>query len=150
MNLDLNKLYDFPLFILVCLIMFCNGIRAHDINKRPTIVKIKISNYTGNHRIPHEIEINDYSTIDEIESGIAKLRLLAYTPNLKANTGMFEVRLFTKEGKTVRELDIIHTTYDGVIIRGTDESGIVIDKYYKNDKLEMLILQLFLDKKDQN
>lgn len=133
-------------FILVCLTLSCNRgtVGEQDISK------IKITNYTGNHRIPHEIEITDFSTIDEIESGIDNLRLLAYTPNLRANTGMFELRLLTKEGKTARELDIIYTTYDGVIIRGTDESGIVIDKYYKNDKLEMLILQLFLDKKDQN
>src|ERR1700761_7091477 len=86
MNLHLNKLGLVPHFILVCLIMSCNGIRANGINERPTIVKIKISNYTGNHRIPHEIEITDFSTIDEIESGIDNLRLLAFTPNLRANT----------------------------------------------------------------
>jgi hypothetical protein len=48
-----------------------------------------------------------------------------------------------KTNKAYLNFMIYYSRYNGVLIVGSGKMGIIINRYYKNDKLEQLILRLF-------
>jgi hypothetical protein len=130
--------------LIICfLATSCTSLPSKDSVKSEDIVGIKIFNDTYNRNIPVKIELNDRPTIEQVIREINNIQPIKDTPNLKANLGNYDMQLNYKDGSKIHFF-IVYTTYDGVIIQGSD--GIVMNKYYKNNKLEMLILSLFLDR----
>jgi len=103
------------------------------------VIKIEILNKTPNEYIAPKIIFSDADTVGKIIDEINSLKT-ASPANVKANMGYYDMTIYLKDKKSAT-FSIIYSVYDGVVILGSD--GLTMNKYYKNDKLESLVLWLF-------
>ena len=131
--------------LLAMMSLSCATPNTKDSIDSKDVASIEIQNQTNNLNIPNKIVLNDHSSIASIVTEVNRLTpIISYTPNLKANTGLYSM-LIRFNDHSYKHFDINYTIYDGVIIQGND--GLLMNKYYKNNQLEILVLSLFIERK---
>jgi hypothetical protein len=103
---------------------------------------IEIKNGTNNRNIPNKIILTDRMQIDWLVREINSMEPLSSDVGVKANFGDYDMRIKTQDGSE-RVFFVIYTTYNGIVIQGYNKLGTAMDQFYKNDKLEMVILKIF-------
>src|SRR5580704_12355923 len=124
-------------FLSSLFLISCSGRQIQDNINSKDIIRIEIINETNNRNIPDKIELIESPAIKSVVNEINNIHAAGNNPILKANFGYYSMQLQFKN-KSYKRFDIIYTTYDGVIIQGSD--GIFMNKSFKNDNLELLIL----------
>jgi hypothetical protein len=123
------------------LLFACDNSNSQDLIDSKDVTKIEIENAINKQYIAHDLVFSNPDTISRIINEVNNLKEIG-SVNLKASWGYFDMRIWFKNHR-FRRFMINYTTYDGVVILGPDKEGIVMDRYYKNDKLELLVLWLF-------
>ena len=127
-------------FLIALLLCDCNHKVADYTMNGSDISRIELINRTPNKLIPDRIILTDPLSISGVVTEINHLEPID-EPNVKANVGLYEMEVVFKD-KSWKRYDVIYTRYDGVVVNGS--GGFLMNKYYKNDRLEMLILSLFI------
>ncbi|HLY71359.1 MAG TPA: hypothetical protein VKR53_16610 [Puia sp.] len=104
------------------------------------IVNVEVVNYSKNDNIIDKYKITDNAEISKIEVELNRLKQMSDTPNLRASLGYIDLILNYKNNSH-KQYEIIYTIYDGVIIQGSS-NGYLMDRSFKNNKLEMLVVHL--------
>ena len=99
------------------------------------IESVMIFNKTNNKYIAEKVEITEPAKISRICSELNSLKEVPRA-TINTNFGFYELEANLADDSKYN-ISIIYTVYDGVVIR--DERG----KYYKNDQLESVVLNLF-------
>jgi hypothetical protein len=128
--------------IIVFLFSGCINTGIHGTISSKDVNRIEIRNGTDNRYIPDNITITSRLQIDWLIWEVNRMTLLDSEVDVRNNFGEYDMKIKMKNN-TEKELFVIYTTYDGVIINGYNKSGTAIDQYYKNDDLERAILHLF-------
>ena len=105
---------------------------------------IEIGNKTNNHLISINLILTDSNSILGIVREINNLQSVDPV-SVKSNFGYFDLYLHMKD-KSISHWMVFYTTYNGVIILGSDSREILMNQYYKNDNLELVILSIFIQK----
>jgi hypothetical protein len=105
------------------------------------ISKIKITdrtlvNYYRNGRKNKDTVITDSNKVEEFQTQLNSMKAIE-TVEVKSNFGFFEINIFFSNN-TKRDLGLIYTKYDGIIIYDYNTN-----KEYKNNDLEALIAPYF-------
>jgi len=108
------------------------------------VKKIEIDGVPIGHYALEKISVTDRVQIDSIVIEINRMRPLDTFLSLKNNFGEYTMDIELKNG-SIKRFMITYTKYSGVVIQGNRKWGMTLDKYYKNDGLEMLISRLFLN-----
>jgi hypothetical protein len=103
---------------------------------------IEIWNRTDNHYIAKQISVTDRLQIDRLIREVNRMTLLDSEVNVRISFGGYDMKI-EMNNNTEKDLFVIYSTYNGVVIQGYNDSGTAMNKYYKNDDLERTILHLF-------
>jgi hypothetical protein len=128
--------------MIVILLASCINIDMQQIISSKDVKRIEIRNGTNNHNIVNKISVTDRSQIDWILKEVNRMTLLGSDVDIKNNFGVYEMRIEMNDNSE-KKFFVIYTTYNGVVIQGSNKSGTVMDQFYKNDDLERAILRLF-------
>jgi hypothetical protein len=106
------------------------------------VKRIEIWNRTDNHNIAKQITVTDRLQIDRLIREVNRMALVDSEVNVRISFGGYDMKI-EMNNNTEKDLFVVYSTYNGVIIQGYNESGTEMNKYYKNDDLERTILHLF-------
>jgi hypothetical protein len=106
------------------------------------VKRIEIWNRTDNHNIAKQITVTDRLQIDRLIREVNRMTLVDSEVNVRISFGGYDMKI-EMNNNTEKDLFVVYSTYNGVIIQGYNESGTAMNKYYKNDDLERTILHLF-------
>jgi len=127
-------------FATIFLVVSCST-NYQQIIKGAEVKKIQIEGSTIGQKVSDKISVTDRIQIDLIVGEINRMNLLDSTVDVKDNFGEYDLKIELKDG-SIKNFLIIYTTYNGVIILGSNSWGTFMNKYYKNDRLELLVLRL--------
>jgi hypothetical protein len=124
------------ILMIGCISSYQQRIKIEDVKK------IEIDGVPIGHNVLEKISLTDSAHIDSIVTEINRMRPLDTFVSLKNNFGEYTMDIELKNG-SIKRFMITYTTYSGVVIQGSGRWGITLDKYYKNDRLEMLVSRIF-------
>jgi hypothetical protein len=129
---------------LLAFFLFCSCTIHQDVYiDKDQVDEIALINERNDDRYPKKMVFNDQYSISPIIDEINKLRPTDEV-GVKSNNGSLYLDIKFKD-KSIMHYIIVYTVYDGIVIMGQDRSFLkAYSKYYKNDKLE-LILYYFLN-----
>lgn len=127
-------------FSFLFLLLFSCMNKNQNASNSMNIVNVEVVNYSKNDNIIDKYKITDNAEISKIEVELNRLKQMSDTPNLRASLGYIDLILNYKNNSH-KQYEIIYTIYDGVIIQGSS-NGYLMDRSFKNNKLEMLVVHL--------